>query len=481
MVAMFNSRSQLASGNSRRFSIAQMLMLVTWLALLFALFRSLGSETPRTNGGYSKIAVSESGEIVAAVHWQGIHLFRNDKYFDQLYVGRQVDSLKFIDDETLAIVCVDDGFGLLKNDLPPGVHFYSLNKGKFTRWLPLKPKLNKHVRVRLLDDKFIVQQIDKNLVGQFHVYDMDASQNSKPLASFPSRHTNMPFAATNNARHIVFYSTAVLSNNFQSWNDSGFTSEHDLEKGESTNLLGMSNGVAFSRDASFVITCADEITKFNWPFAERQWSIPCDEPVGRIRISQNGERFAVLTGTEYAKQGRYLRVFDSHSSEQLLEVELNESFGLGFTLSADGQSVWTAPLGEPGGLLQWDIASNSVAKRIGSRQIFRKLVFFFTLFFLWAVLYGKSFMKPAVMPGKSRGALVFTAGLLGLIGIVSLALGCYFAFTARSPSYVSTILAVTQLVNGSLFVAGSIRLFFAAPGKEDGAAASEVTDTQDVT
>jgi len=95
-------------------------------------------------------------------------------------------------------------------------------------------------------------------------------------------------------------------------------------------------------------------------------------------------------------------------------------------------------------------------------------------------LYGKSFMKPAVMPGKSRGALVFTAGLLGLIGIVSLALGCYFAFTARSPSYMSTILAVTQLANGTMFVAGVIRLFFASPGKNDGTAAPEVTDTQDV-
>ena len=251
---MFKPRRQLVPNDRPPFSIAQMMMLITWLALLFALFRSVGSESPRTNGGYSKIAVSESGEMVAAVHWQGIHLFRNDKYFDELYVGQQVDSLKFIDDETLAIVCVHDGFGSSKNDLPPGVHFYSLNKGQVTRWLPLKSRQNKHVRVCLLDDKFIVQQIDKNLVGQFHVYDMDASQDSKPLASFPSPHTNMPFAATNNARHIVFYSTAVLSNNFQSWNDSSFAAEHDLEKGESTNLLGMSNGVAFSRDASFVIT-----------------------------------------------------------------------------------------------------------------------------------------------------------------------------------------------------------------------------------
>ena len=176
-----------------------------------------------------------------------------------------------------------------------------------------------------------------------------------------------------------------------------------------------------------------------------------------------------------------MKVYDSHASEQLLEVELNESLGLGFTLSADGQSVWTAPLDEPGGLLQWDTASNSVAKRIGSRQTFRKMVFYFTLFFLWALLYGKSFMKPAFMPGKSRGALVFTAGLL-VFAIVFLAMVCYFAFiTARSPSYVSTISTVAQLVNGSLFVAGSIRLFFAALGKEDGAAASEVTDTQDVT
>jgi len=457
---MFKPRRQLVPNDRPPFSIAQMMMLITWLALLFALFRSVGSESPRTNGGYSKIAVSESDEMVAAVHWQGIHLFRNDKYFDELRVGQRVDSLEFIDDKTLAIVCVHDGFGLSKSDLPPGVHFYSLNKGKVTRWLPLEPKLNKHVRVRLLDDKFIVQQIDQSLVGQFHVYDMDASQDSRPIASFPSPHTNMPFAATNNARHIVFYSSAVLSNNFQSWNDSKFTAEHDLEKGESTNLLGMSNGVAFSRDASFVITCAEEITKFNWP--------------------SDGERFAVLTGTEYAKQGRYLRVFDSHSSEQLLEVDLNQSLGLGFTLSADGQSVWTAPLDKPGGLLQWDITSNSVAKRIGSRQTFRKMVFYFTLFFLWAVLYGKSFTKPAGMPGKRRGNLVFTAGLLALIGIVSLAMGCYFAFTSRAPLYVSTILVVILLGNGTLFVAVSIRLFFAAPGKEDVAAASEMTDTQDV-
>ena len=436
---MFKPRRQLVPSDRPPFSIAQMMMLITWLALLFALFRSVGSESPRTNGGYSKIAVSESGEMVAAVHWQGIHLFRNDKYFDELHVGQRVDSLEFIDDKTLAIVCVHDGFGLSKSDLPPGVHFYSLTKGKVTRWLPLEPKLNKHVRVRLLDDKFIVQQIDQSLVGQFHVYDMDASQDSRPIASFPSPHTNMPFAATNNARHIVFYSSAVLSNNFQSWNDSKFTAEHDLEKGKSTNLLGMSNGVAFSRDASFVITCAEEITKFNWPSAERQWSIPCDEPVGHVRISQNGERFAVLTGTEYAKQERHLKVFDSHSSEQLLEVELNESLGLGFTLSADGQSVWTAPLDEPGGLLQWDTASNSVAKRIGSRQTFRKMVFYFTLFFLWAVLYGKSFTKPAVMPSKNRGNLIFPAGLLALIGIVSLAMGCYFAFTSRAPLYLSLI------------------------------------------
>ncbi len=444
-----------------------MMMLVAWLALLFSIFRSVYSCPPREICGYTKIAVSNSGEFVAAVHRRGIHLFGNDKYIDELNVGH-VDSLKFVDDNTLAITC-------LQGDLPCGVHFYSLDQRKVTRWLPLKS--NRYCYVRLLDDKFIVHQIDQKYGAQIHVYDMDASKDSKPIASYPPPPTNMPFDATNDGRYIVFHLRTVQSNDFALWKNA--TVANDLEKGESTNSLGMSNGAAFSPDGSFVITCTENITKFNWPSAEPQWSISCDEPCGRIRISNNGERFAVLTGTDYANQGRYLRVFDSDSSKQLLEIELNESLGLGFTLSEDGQSVWTGPLDEQRGLIQWDVDSNSIVKRIGSQQKFGTLAYI-ALFLLWAVLYGKLFTKRTVIPSKSSVTIAFIFGLIGLkqsrwvllkaFGILLLAFGCDMAYWSRHPYQIA--FTSLLLVAGSVFVIKSIRLFFA---KEDAKNAKDLS------
>ena len=464
---MPNSNNELRANRKPRFSIGQMLLMTAWLGLVFALFRSAHSHPPRLIRGYSEIAVSDTGENIAAVHWRGIHLYHNDRFSDELNV-RHVDSLKFIDEETLVIVCLNS------NDLPRGVHFYSLDQGRFTRWLPLTSEEN--VRVLLLEDKFIVQQIDKQIVGQFHVYDMNATQDSVPIASYSSPRANMPFDATSDGRFVAFYQGGTLSRNFHMWDLSGVTVEYDLEKGESTNLLGMSNGVAFSPDDTFVITCREAIQKFEWPTAKPMWSIPFDEPCGHVQFSKDGKTFAVLAGIDYSEGERRLRVFDSDSSKQLLEIKLNSKFGLGNAISADGKSVWTGPLDDQRGLAQWNIASKSVVKRIGSLQKNQQMTYYTLLLLCWAALYSKLFPKRVTVRGK-RG---FVFICFGIVSILNLTFSCHMVFQYSSPQHRSASLAVAVLLFcGTLFATWSFHALFGHDETDDAKVASTVSSSLD--
>ena len=205
--------SQFTSVSKPTFSIGQMLFLIGWLGLFLGLFRSSLTTPPKEIGGCSEIAVSDSGKHVAAAYWQDIHLYRNGRYINKLQVGR-VTNFKFIDDETLAIVSLD-------GELPRGIHFYSLAERKITRRLLFGA--NRSARVRFLDGKLIVHQLDNQLVGKFHIYDINASEGSKPISSCASPHTNMPFDATGDGRYVAFHNGSILSNDFDIWDSHGGT------------------------------------------------------------------------------------------------------------------------------------------------------------------------------------------------------------------------------------------------------------------
>ena len=110
-------------------------------------------------------------------------------------------------------------------------------------------------------------------------------------------------------------------------------------------------------------------------------------------------------------------------------------------------------------LIQWDIDSNSIVKRIGSQQNLGRWPIPHC-FLLWAVLYGKLFTKRIIIitPSKNSVAIIF-----GLVGILFLALGCDKAYSSRRPSQIAFTLLL--LVAGSGFVINSIRLFFAKQAK----------------
>ena len=430
------------------FSIGQMMFLIAWLGLVFAMLRASASTPPQEFGRCQKIAVSNSGKHVAAAYSDGIRLFRNGRYVDNLKFGR-VDSLKFIDDETLVIVSLD-------GVLPHGVHFHSLNQRKITRSLSLNPNLS--TRVRLLDDKYIVHEMDKDLDGQFHVYDMN-SESSTPISSHPSPRTNMPFDATNDCRYIAFHLASVQEANFDLWDSYRGQFYCDLKAEESSSQLGISNGLAFSPGGSFVITCRSEIDKIKWPSAEKLWSIPGKEPCGRVRISRGNGKFAVLTGEDYADQERYLRVYNTDSAEKIFELNLNEDFGTAYSFSGDGKSIWTAGQDERGVLTQWDIASGSKVNQSGSASRIQSTALYALLFLLWSVTYVRLFPSRLLMPLK-RGLSVF----MSLNSLFLLAMGCYFVFQSSSSTIVKS--GFVTLTSGNIILVLALRSMIASVSKK---------------
>jgi len=343
--------------NPNKFGLGQMMLIVAWVGLVFGLIRTTLNTRPPTYGRYSAIAVSDTGN----------YLFREGNYVNSFNVGGQVNSLKYIDKDTLALAIAN-----VNSALACGVHFYSLKENRITRSIPVEP--DSYTTIRLLDDKFIVHVDD-----HFDVYDMDAQAGSGPSSSYSIPvPAGLPFAASNDGRFVVFHAiSTALADSFDSQ--------------KSKNSLTRPNGLAFSLDGSFVITSRNEIEKLSWPSAEKQWSVPIDRVSGRVRISPDGGRFAVLTGRDYADEERYLRVYDSLSGTKLFETELNEMHGVGYTFSPDGQTVWTSDRDAEGVLLQWDIASSSIANRVGTNREIQYVLFYTTLFFLWSVLYSKLF------------------------------------------------------------------------------------------
>ena len=430
------------------FSIGQMMFLIAWLGLVYGLLLASASTPPRSFGRCQEIAVSNSGKHVAAAYGGGVRLFRNGRYVDSLRVGR-VNGLKFIDDETLIIVSLDGA-------LPRGVHFHSLNQRKITRSLPLSPNLN--TRVRLLDDKYIVHQLDKNLDGQFHVYDMN-SESSAPTSSHPSPRTNMPFDATNDCRYVAFHLASVQEANFDLWDSYRGQFYCDLKAEESSSQLGISNGLAFSPGGSFVITCRSEIDKIKWPSAEKLWSIPGKEPCGRVRISRGNGKFAVLTGEDYADQERYLRVYNTDSAEKIFELNLNEDFGTAYSFSGDGKSIWTAGQDERGVLTQWDIASGSKVNQSGSANRIRSAAFYALLFILWSVAYARLFPSGLLMPLKNNMSVFML-----LNSVFLLAMGSYFAFQYSSSTMV--VSGVLMLSSANVTMVQALRGLFGSVSKE---------------
>ena len=410
--------------NPNKFGIGQMMLIVTWVGLVFGLIRSTLNTRPSTYGSYSAIAASDNGKYLAAVYYDGIHLFCKGNYVNSFKVGGQVNSLKYVDNDTLALAIAN-----VDSVLACGVHFYSLKENRITRSIPVEP--DQHTKIRLLDDKFIV-----HLVDRFDVYDMDARAGSDSSSSYstPDPVGPLPFAASNDGRFVAFHEFSIaLADDFDSQdNDERFV-DYDLETGKGKNSLTMSNGLAFSPDGSFVITSRNDIEKLSWPSAEKQWSVPNDRVSGRVRISPDGGRFAVLTGRDYADEERYLRVYDSLSGTKLFETELNEMHGVGYTFSPDGQTVWTSDRDAEGVLLQWDIASSSIANRIGTSREIQYVLCYTTLFFLWSVLYSKLF--PSRVHSKKRR--VVYAGFLLLGSIVAIASNCSLCFLDRSMMWIA--------------------------------------------
>ena len=166
-----------------------------------------------------------------------------------------------------------------------------------------------------------------------------------------------------------------------------------------------------------------------------------------MRISPDGGRFAVLTGRDYADEERYLRVYDSLSGTKLFETELNEMHGVGYTFSPDGQTVWTSDRDAEGVLLQWDIASSSIANRVGTNREIQYVLFYTTLFFLWSVLYSKLFPSRV----RSQKPRIVYAGLLLIGSIFFIAINCFLCFADRS---------ILWIAPGSLLSATWIAVIF---------------------
>ena len=409
--------------NPNKFGLGQMMLIVAWVGLVFGLIRTTLNTRPPTYGRYSAIAVSDTGNYLAAVYYDGIHLFREGNYVNSFKVGGRVNSLKYIDKDTLALAIAN-----VNSALADGVHFYSLKEKRITRSIPVEP--DSSTTIRLLDDKFIVHVDD-----HFDVYDMDAQAGSGPSSSYSIPvPAGLPFAASNDGRFVVFHAiSTALADSFDSQDSDERFVDYDLETGKSKNSLTRPNGLAFSLDGSFVITSRNEIEKLSWPSAEKQWSVPIDRVSGRVRISPDGGRFAVLTGRDYADEERYLRVYDSLSGTKLFETELNEMHGVGYTFSPDGQTVWTSDRDAEGVLLQWDIASSSIANRVGTNREIQYVLFYTTLLFLWSVLYSKLF--PSRVHSKKRR--VVYAGFLLLGSIVAIASNCSLCFLDRSMMWIA--------------------------------------------
>ena len=448
MSLMIEANNTAPATSKPTFSIGQMMFLIAWLGLVFGLLRASASTPPREFGRCQEIAVSNSGKHAAAAYSDDIRLFRNGSFVDKLEVGR-VDSLRFIDDETLVIVSLD-------GTLPRGVHFHSVDQRKITRSLSLSANLT--ARVRLLDDKYIVHEIDKNLDGQFHVYDMN-SESSTPVSSHPSPRTNMPFDATNDCRYVAFHLASIREGDFDFWDSRRGPFCCDLKAEESSSSLKISNGLAFSPDGSYVITSRNEITKIKWPSAEKIWSFAVEEPCGRVRISRGNDKFAVLTGEDYSDQERYLRVYGTDSAEKLFELNLNEDFGTAYSFSGDGKSIWAASQDERGVLTQWDIASGSKVNQSGSASRIQSTALYALLFLLWSVAYVRLFPSRLLMPLK-RGLSVF----MSLNSLFLLAMGCYFVFQSSSSTIVKS--GFVTLTSGNIILVLALRSMIASVSKK---------------
>ena len=448
MSLMIETNNSAPPTSKHTFSIGQMMFLIAWLGLVFAMVRVSSSTPPRTFGPCTEIVVSDSGKHTAAIYYQAVQLFRNGKFVDQLELGL-VDSAKFIDDETLVLVSLDRNL--------PEVHFYSIKQKKITNSLSLSPNIDK--RVVLLDNKFIVQR-DQKATGEFHVYEM-SSTGAKFVSShsLPADVLLMPFDATNDGRYAAFYYLSVGQRDFTSWDS--VKVGYDLEKEEEVSSLKMSHGLKFSSDSSFLITCKNEITKIKWPSTEKLWSIPGEEPCGHVRISRGNDRFAVLTGEDSKDQDRFLRVYNSDSAEKLFELNLNEDLGIGYSFSGDGKSIWTASQDERGVLTQWDIASGSIVNQVSSSSRLKSVAFYALLFLLWSVAYVR--LVPSRFPSPlklgSRVILLPNAFLL-------VTAGCFFAFD--SDSLTMMLSGVMILFGGNVNLVAVLRsLFGSAPEETD--------------
>jgi len=426
-------------------------MLVAWLGLVLALIGTARSFPPRPRiFGISEIAVSESGKHKAAVCLNGFQLFRGDRYVGQVDIGI-VDSLGFMDEDTLAVVSI-------RGELPCGVHFYSLAQGKFVRHLPLDP--GNDTRAFLLEKNILVRQIDSNRVGRFDLYEADAREDSKPVASYPSPPTNFSFDATNDGRYLAFYFDGqALPASFDNWRPLGVAADFDLQLNKSLGLLKMPIAAAFSPDGSMVITCMNSITAYKWPSGETLWSIPC-ERCGSVRFSNDGDKFAVLTGKDYSDDDRKVQVFDAHSGQQLAEMIVTNRAGVGFAFSVDGDSVWTAAQDQQGGLVQREIASNSIVNRAGSVGRGRNVAYFVVLFVLWSAIFCKTLPSRLNLPGrlayqKNVGVLYFP---LALFGVMQLVYGCWEVLESYSGALISINLIHVVMGTG-LVVLGLHRTF----------------------
>ena len=447
MSLMIETNNSAPPTSKPTFSIGQMMLLIVWLGLVFSLIRASTSMPPKVYGPCSEIAVSDSGKHTAAIYYQTMQLFRNGKYVDRIELG-QVDSAQFIDDETLVLVSLDRNL--------PGVHFYSIEQKKITSSFSLSPNIATHVV--LLDDKFIVQQNHK-VTGKLNVYEM-SSTGAKFVSSHGSPHFTKRFDATNDGRYAAFYHP-VVKRNFDTWDYSDPNFDYDLEKEEGVSSLNLSNGLKFSSDGSFLITCKNEITKIKWPSTEKLWSIPGEEPCGHVRISRGNDRFAVLTGEDSKDQDRFLRVYNSDSAEKLFELNLNEDLGIGYSFSGDGKSIWTASQDERGVLTQWDIASGSIVNQVGSSSRLKSVTFYALLFLLWSVAYVR--LVPSRFPSPlklgSRVILLPNAFLL-------VTAGCFFAFD--SDSLTMMLSGVMILFGGNVNLVAVLRsLFGSAPEETD--------------
>ncbi len=411
-------------------------MLVAWAGIAMSLVSIARSRPALRHSNCRQIVVSESGNHIAAVYHNRIVLYRNGRYTGTIEI-ESFKRLKFVDEETLAVVNTG-------SDLPFGVNFYSLEQRKFTRHLPLDRKLR--TNVIFLDNMILVQQVDGKLRGHFQTFDLNADAESRPRESYTSPTMCMPFDATNDGRFIAFYTGEGWTKAYAAARiQHGFSDGFDLHTNERLALPECSSVLAFAPDDSLVVTCTDEITLRQWPTGEKRWSVPC-RTADAIRFSPQGSMLAIRTDS--AEQPR-VHAYTLESGEKLVEIELNSKYGNAYAFSADGKSIWIAAPDDEGGLIKWDIASNSMGARIGSINVPWTVLYYTVLFIGWSAVFDWLGPKPTHTPHTS-----LLAGTFLFCGIGFLVFGYYSVFGSdRFMNYLSLV----QLLVGTEFICLAFR------------------------